>query len=257
MIACIMQPTYLPWMGYFDLIAQSDVFVFLDTVSFSRQSWQQRNRIATPQGPRWLTVPVLYHRDQAITDVQIDNTKPWRRKHWASLVMNYSRAPFWLEYLPVIESIYAREWSSLPQLNIAIIEALCDLAGITAEFVLASALGPVSADREGKLVEICRRLGAETYLSPIGSISYLQTDAAFVAGGIALEFHTFDHPTYVQPGSSFESHLSFLDALVNVGPDAARLMERGRGPARSLAEVHASEAPGPEPPDGDRYAAPR
>lgn len=257
MIACIMQPTYLPWMGYFDLIDQSDTFVLLDTVAFSRQSWQQRNRIATPQGPLWLTVPVLHHDDEPIRDVQIDNTKPWRRKHWASLAMHYRRAPFWPEYLPAIEAIYAREWSSLAQLNIAIIETLCDLAGITGEFVLASALGPVSAAREGKLVEICRRLGADTYLSPMGSISYLHSDAAFVAEGIALKFHAFDHPTYAQPGSSFESHLSFLDALVNAGPDATRLMKRGRGPARSLAEVHASEAPGPEPPDGDRYAAPR
>jgi len=89
----VMQPTYLPWMGLFDLIDQADVFVFYDTVQFEKQSWQQRNRIRTPGGPQWLTVPVYQSLGQPITDVRINNTARWRHKHWQSLVTYYRRAP--------------------------------------------------------------------------------------------------------------------------------------------------------------------
>ncbi|MGO9903230.1 MAG: WbqC family protein [Solirubrobacteraceae bacterium] len=241
MIVSIMQPTYLPWMGYFDLIEQSDVFVFLDTVAFSRQSWQQRNRIATPQGPLWLTVPVRHQAKQLIGDVEIDNTQAWRHKHWMSFTTYYRRAPFWDAYAPALEAIYAREWILLSPLNIAIIDTLCELAEIKRRFVSAGELGGLSENREGKLVEICRRLEARTYLSPIGSLTYLESDTGFAAAGIELTFHNFRHPTHRQAGDGFMSHLSFLDALMNVGPEAASLMRAGRGPGLTLAEARAEQ----------------
>jgi WbqC-like protein family len=237
MIVSIMQPTYLPWIGYFDLIDQSDAFVFLDTVAFSRQSWQQRNRIATPQGPLWLTVPVQRHPDQPIAEVTIDNGRPWRRKHWASLEMNYRRAPFWPEYSPALEHIYDREWTSLAQLNSELIRALADLAGVAANFVPASALGELGGGRDGRLVEICRHLGGDAYLSPMGALAYLETDTGFAAAGIDLTFQNYHHPVYRQPGTGFQAHLSFLDALMNLGPEAASVMRDGRRPSHTLAQA--------------------
>jgi hypothetical protein len=243
MIVCIMQPTYLPWLGYFDLIDQSDVFVLLDTVAFSRQSWQQRNRIATPQGPLWLTVPVQRDPDQPIAEVMIDNARPWRRKHWASLEMNYRRAPFWPEYSPELRHIYDREWTSLAQLNIELIRLLCRLAAIPADFVPASALGPLDGGRDARLVEICRHLGGDTYLSPLGALAYLEADTGFAAAGIDLTFQNYRHPTYLQPGTAFQAQLSFVDALMNVGPQAAAVMRDGRGPSYTPAQARASALP--------------
>lgn len=244
MIAAIMQPTYLPWIGYFDLIDQSDAFVLLDTVAFSRQSWQQRNRIATPQGPLWLTVPVQRDPDQPIAEVTIDNGRPWRRKHWGSLEMNYRRAPFWAECSPALQHIYDREWTSLAQLNIELIQQLCTLAGIPANFVLASALGELGGGRDARLVEICRHLGGETYLSPLGALAYLEADTGFAAAGIELTFQNYRHPSYLQPGGAFQAHLSFLDALMNVGPEAASVMRDGRGPSHSVAQARQAALPG-------------
>lgn len=242
MIAAIMQPTYLPWIGYFDLIDQSDVFVLLDTVAFSKQSWQQRNRIATPDGPIWLTVPVARRPDQPIAEVKIDNQRPWRRKHWASLEMNYRRAPFWPQHSPALHDVYDREWTSLAQLNIELIRVLATLAGIPGDFVAASALGSPDASREGRLVQICRHLGADTYLSPLGSLGYLADSTAFADAGIELRFQHYEHPTYAQRGPVFATHMSFVDALLNVGPDAGAVMREGRRPSYTPAEARALAA---------------
>ncbi len=243
MIVCIMQPTYLPWIGYFDLIDQSDTFVVLDTVALSRQSWQQRNRIATAQGPLWLTVPVQRQPDQPIAEVTIDNARPWRRKHWASLEMNYRRAPFWPEYSPALRRVYDREWTSLADLNLELIQLLCTLAGIPGDFILASALGPLAGGRDGRLVEICRHFGADTYLSPLGALAYLEADTGFADAGIDLTFQNYRHPTYPQPWTPFQDHVSFVDALMNIGPEAAAVMRDGRRRSHTLAQARAVVSP--------------
>jgi hypothetical protein len=239
MIVCIMQPTYLPWIGYFDLIDQSDAFVVLDTVAFSRQSWQQRNRIAAPQGPIWLTVPVRRVPDQPIGEVEIDNGRPWRRKHWASIEMNYRRAPHWDSCAPALAPVYEREWMRLAELNLALIHCLCELSGVKGSFVLASQMPEAAGAREQRLVDICRALGADTYLSPLGALDYLQTSTGFAEAGIELRFQAYEHPTYPQATASFASHLSFLDALVNLGPSSASVMRAGRRPAMTLTEAQA------------------
>ncbi len=237
MIAAIMQPTYLPWIGYFDLIDQSDVFVFLDTVAFARRSWQQRNRIATPGGPIWLTVPVLRRTDEPIADVAINNDEPWRRKHWTSIEMSYGRAPFWGEYRPALEPLYQREWTRLCELNVTLIRTLCELSGIDANVVRASELGPLEGAKEELLAAICRHLAADTYLSALGSLAYLADSTVFADAGIDLRFQAYEHPEYPQPGAEFTSHLSFLDAILNAGPSSAAVMREGRGPAMTLAEA--------------------
>lgn len=246
MIACIMQPTYLPWIGYIDLIDQSDTFVFLDNVALSQgRSWQQRNRIATPQGPLWLTVPVLRRAGQLISEVRIDNTQPWRRKHWTAISMHYRATPHWERYGPALCAVYEREWNLLAELNIVLIELLCDLAGVKAHFVRASTLEPLAGERVAKLVEICRRVGADTYLSPLGSLEYLRSSDEFDLAEIDLVFHTYQHPAYRQASGSFLDHLSFLDALMNLGETATGVMRSGRRPSLRRGELADTEpAPG-------------
>ena len=237
MIASIMQPTYLPWIGYFDLIDQSDVFVFLDTVEFSRQSWQQRNRIGTPQGPIWLTVPVRHQQHQAIKDVLIDNTKTWRRKHWGSLATNYRRSPYWEVCAGALEPIYEHEWTELAELNIALIETMCGIARIDVPLVRASGLRSGTGERVQNLVAICTEIGADTYLSPLGASAYLGSATAFKRANIDLFFHHYQHPTYLQATAGFIDHLSFIDALMQLGGEAATAMRSGRRSNLQIADV--------------------
>jgi hypothetical protein len=237
MIVAIMQPTYLPWMGYFDLIDQSDVFMFLDTVAFSRQSWQQRNRILTGQGVQWLTVPTHHVEGAPICDIAIDNARPWRRKHRLAIEQSYRKKPYWSELAPSLDQIYSREWESLAELNIALIRACSEILGVGAQFERTSSLPPSAERGEGALVELCGRFGATTYLSPPGSFSYLRSDATFAEHGIRLAFQHFEHPTYSQGGQDFVPYLSVVDVLVNTGSRAAAVMRRGRRPPLSVREM--------------------
>jgi WbqC-like protein family len=230
MIAAVMQPTYLPWMGYFDLVDQADVFVLLDTVAFSRQSWQQRNRILVDGAAQWLTVPVRHAMGAPIREIAIDTTRPWRRKHWGSLEQAYRRAPFWAEERTHLEPVYEREWALLAELDVSLIRMLATRLGTDTELVLASSLAPTSGAREEALVDLCRQVGATTYLSPAGAAAYLDSDAPFAAHGIELRFHDYEHPAYPQGSDAFVSHLSVVDLLANVGPGALETIRSGRRP---------------------------
>lgn len=237
MIAVVMQPTYLPWIGYFDLIDQSDVFVFLDTVQFEKQSWQQRNRIKTAKGTLWLTVPVYQSLKQKIVDVGIDNTKIWRRNHWMSLVNNYHRAPFWTTCGPKLETEYNQEWVRLTEFNIHLIGMFCDMLQIRPRFVRTSEMPDIEGQKTGLLTNICKALGADTYLSPVGSWAYLDSNAEFRNKGISLVFHQYEHPTYQQLYGAFVPYLSVVDLLMNMGPKAIEIIRSGRKASKSSEEM--------------------
>jgi hypothetical protein len=240
MIAAIMQPTYLPWPGFFDLLDQSDVFVFLDTVQFEKQSWQQRNRIKTPSGPLWLSVPCVRSFGQRIADVSIDGTTHWRRKHWMSIVANYSSAPYWREYRGPLETVYTSEWKHVADLNIHLIKLLTNQLGIRATMLRSSELAASDRTRAARLVEICVQLGADVYLSPRGSSAYLQSEEEFAAHGIRLAFQHYEPPAYPQRYAPFVPYLSVLDLLLNVGPGALELLRSGRRPWLSIADLAAA-----------------
>jgi hypothetical protein len=236
--AAVMQPTYLPWLGYFDLIDQSDVFVFLDTVQFTKQSWQQRNRVKTPQGAAWLTVPVHQSLGQKITDVGIREPEKFRHKHWSSIVANYGRTPFWAAVSPRFKALYEQPIDKLCELNIAIIQAIADELKLTTLFVRTSELPPIEGHKADMLVNLCRYLEVDVYLSPMGARDYLTDDAAFTAAQQRLEFHVYQHPTYPQLFGEFVPYMCALDALFNAGPEeTARLMRSGRRPSLSVTQL--------------------
>lgn len=232
MILVVMQPTYLPWAGYFDLIDQSDLFMLYDDVQFEKQSWQQRNRIKTPLGKQWLTVPVYQSSAQRITDVRIVQTNTssdWRRKHWKSLVMNYQKAPFWSSYGSLLEEAYREEWRQLAELNIHLIRRICEWLGLFPKFVRASELSyPASINKADRLIAFCKMFEADVYLSPAGSRSYLESDEPFQKNKISLVFQHYEHPEYPQLYGEFTSHLSVLDLLMNTGPQALDIIRSGR-----------------------------
>lgn len=228
MIAAIMQPTYLPWMGYFDLMDISDVFVLLDTVQFEKQAWQQRNRIKTRENTAtWLSVPVRQDLGQRIRDVNIDISSPWQRKHWGSIEQYYKRAPYWKSYSEDLSEIYAKPWESLYKLNFALIHFLKDKLGISTRIIQASDI-PVSGEKVGLLVNVCHHLGANAYLSPGRAADYIEKDNIFASEGITLRYHRYVHPVYQQLFGEFLPYMSVIDLLFNQGHQSLEVIRSGR-----------------------------
>lgn len=227
----IAQPTYLPWLGYFDLLDQVDQFVLLDSVQFEKQSWQQRNRIKTPTGLQWLTVPVVFRGrlDQRIADVEIREPEFWR-DHLRAIELNYRRAPFFEQYFEALSELIRCEAGGLKlsRLTIALVRWFTEVFGIKTPMVRSSEL-PVQGKRTELLAEICTSRGATAYLSPLGSAEYLLSELAILADrGIQVTFHRYEHPVYKQLFLPFQPYASVLDLLFNEGGDALAIIRSGR-----------------------------
>lgn len=218
MIVTIHQPQYLPWIGYFDKINQVDAFCFLDNVQFKKNEWQNRNRIKTAQGWQWLTVPVKHRFPQTIEEVEINDSVNWRRKHLQALATNYKKTPYFDEYIEFFEDVYSNEWELLSELNIYVIEKLCSILNLKTKRVLTSSL-TLSEDPTDRLIDICRALNADTYLSGKDGAKYMDL-GRFEEKGIDVLFQDFQHPVYPQLYGAFESCLSIVDMLFNCGPDS-------------------------------------
>jgi hypothetical protein len=215
--AVISQPTWLPYLGYLELVAAADVFVFLDDVQFARRSWQSRNRILTRDGELMLTVPVKKHdRESLITDILIDDAQPWREKHLASLRHAYAGRPGFAEGMAFMEAQLARPTQRLADLTSGLIEAAAAELGFATEFVKASDLACPGA-RSEHLLALCRAVGATAYLSTGGSADYMAQDGVFEAAGFPVRFRSHQPTPYPQGGGPFTPYMSFLDALMNLG----------------------------------------
>lgn len=225
MRAVILQPMYLPWIGYFNLIDQSDVFVFLDDVQFSVQSWQQRNKIKTSQGWLWLTVPILREFGSKIKEIKVNNNINWSKKHWASVRQNYSKAPYFKEYSKPFEEIYSQEWEYLADLDITLIKVITTTLGLKTEFVLSSELA-VEGEKTERVINILEKLGASEYISGPAAKSYIEVEK-FTEAGITLYWHEYEHPVYPQLYGEFIPYLSVIDLLFNCGPESKRYIRKG------------------------------
>lgn len=215
MIVSAHQPAYLPWLGLFDKIARSDAFCILDTAQFSSGDFINRNRIKSPRGAIWLTVPVHAQNRVPICGVRIRDDG-WRRKHVAALAHCYLKAPFYDRYAPEIADVLERPHSSLNELTARLLRVLLRQLGIGTLLVFAS-----DHDFAGKksdyLLDMCRGLGATSYISGARGRNYLDAEA-FSAAGIGVEFQNYRHPVYPQRFGAFVPNLSVLDLLFNVGP---------------------------------------
>ncbi len=228
----VLQPGFAPWLGYFDQMIRADVFLHYDTAKFDKNGWRNRNRILTWNGITWLTVPVSAHHGQQIKDVRISNTSDWARKHMATLRQAYAKAPCREECLAALEPILERRWDYLIDLDIALVDVLVESFGIDCQrgFVSDHAVG---GDRTEKLVNLCKAVGAETYLTGDAATDYLETDR-FAAAGITVEWQRYNHPRYPQcrwrkAGSeqpAFVPYLSVLDLFMNCGKDSGSLLHR-------------------------------
>jgi len=235
MKCAIMQPTYLPWAGYFNLMASVDSFVFLDDVQYERSSWQNRNRVLVNGTAHWITVPAVRNElSQPINTVEIDDTQLWRRKHGRLLEQTYGKHPFGKEALEMVEIFSASSLSRLVDMNIRLIDHCAGKLGIKARTACASELN-IEAPRSVRLVKICQHLSCEEYLSPIGSADYLAEDGVFDKGPVKLSFQAYDVAPYKQKGSKeFVSHLSIVDVVANLGWEQAAAYVRGEYAGETL-----------------------
>lgn len=221
----VLQPGYLPWLGFFDQIKRSDAFVYYDDVQFDKHGWRNRNRIKTPAGPLWLTVPVRNggRHGQKILEVEIDNRMPWARKHVAAVAQNYARAPYLKQYLPPLEALLGRHWDSLVELDIAVVGLMCEWLGLRPTVARSSRLG-IGGGQSERLLEICRHFEADTYLSGDSAKDYLDLDL-FESAGVRVNWQNYRHPGYRQLHGDFMPYLSALDLVLNMGPESIQILE--------------------------------
>ncbi len=224
----IMQPTFLPWVGYFALMDSVDRFIFLDDVQFDKRSWQQRNRIKTGNGPLWLSVPVLTkgRRDQTIADVQLHPDLKFSETALKTLEHSYAKAPYFEPVSAAVKPAFYQSESGLCALNIALIEAISGLIGLQVDCVLSSQT-PVTSSKAQRLADLCQHYGATDYISPPGSRDYLEGDTALETAGISLSYFTYDHPIWPQLHGAFEPYMCTLDLLMNDLPNALSIIRSG------------------------------
>lgn len=221
----ILQPSYLPWLGYFDQMAKCDRFVVYDDVQFDKNGWRNRNRIKTPQGPQWLTVPVLI-RGRDFPDnreVEINNTTGWQAKQLKSIIQNYGRAPFFDHYAGELEKVLTRPWRFLIDLNLEFLYLLIRQLGLTTSLVLSSELNIPKSGKTERLLAICRQLGADSFLEGDKGKNYID-ETGFRNAGIQLDYQSYQHPVYQQMYGQFIPYMSVIDLLFNHGTEALEIL---------------------------------
>lgn len=224
----ILQPGYLPWLGFFEQLHRADAFVLLDDVQYDKHGWRNRNRIKTAAGAQWLTVPVKNERGERtlVRDVSIDNRHDWRKKHHSSIRQNYRKAPYFDRYRRLFEEGYSREWDLLVDLDVFFIEGLCSFLGLDTGKVVRSSALAAGGGRQERLVAICRELGADTFYEGASGRSYIDEDF-FRENGIRVEFQDYRHPVYRQLYGDFVPFLSVVDLLFNHGDESLAVLSGG------------------------------
>jgi hypothetical protein len=215
----IHQPEHLPWAGFFAKASRADKLVLLDNVQFRKNYFQNRNRILTPTGVGWLTVPVLSkgHTHSVLHDLHINNTdRRWRLRCWRMILESYGRHPFFATYRDFLEDMYTQEWDLLTVLNEHVIRQFCTWLGLDIAIQRASDLN-VSGSSSQLLLEICRATGATEYIAGPSARDYLD-ESLFDAAGIRVRHAWYEQQPYPQGGSAaFVESLSMLDVLFNCG----------------------------------------
>lgn len=218
----IMQPSYIPYIGYFDLILRSDMFVFLDDVQYTKNDWRNRNKIKTSNGDCWLTIPVK--RDAKLISDVVTTDESFKEKHLKTIGMNYKKAPyFYSVYKMLQKSIcpYGRLYSSW----ILIVQDIMSYLGIPFDFYYSSSF-KVDESKTDRLIKLCKYLNADEYLSPNGAEPYLEPEK-FEKAGIKLIWQNYKHPEYNQLWGDFIPNMSIIDLLFNHGRDSERFISTG------------------------------
>jgi hypothetical protein len=227
MRVAIMQPTYLPWSGYFGLMQSVDLFIFLDSVQFAKRSWQQRNQIKTPQGSLWLTIPVLSKgkQEQTIREVMINQDADFSSQHRKAIEMNYKKARFFDAYGKTLLDKLQEPTKYMAEVTLGLIHEMKNALGIETKTALSSKLNAQGAKAD-LLAALCQEVGATEYISPPGSRVYLEESNAFKEIGIRVSYFDFHHPEYSQLFGSFLPFMSCIDLLFNCGSESLEMIKK-------------------------------
>lgn len=219
----ILQPSYIPWRGYFDQINQADLFIFYDDAQYDKHGWRNRNQIKTTQGNQWLTIPV--HSKGVcdgipINDIRIDWSKSWAKKHLKALTYAYSKAPFWKSHQAWINLIYERKDTFLADFTIDITIELAAKLGITnTKFIRSSEIENVSGKKTDRLINILENVNATQYISGPSAQDYVDKEK-FIKAGIPIEYMQYQYKDYPQLHGEFDSNVTALDLLLMTDSNA-------------------------------------
>jgi len=225
MRCAIVQPSYIPWRGYFDMIRKADIFVFYDCVQYDDRGWRNRNQIKTQDGLKWLTIPVRSRGAQThciqIKDIPIVWDTAWHKKHLNAISHSYAKAPYVDQYVCLLENYYERRYALLADLTCDLTIALARELGVhRTEFVRSSTLTG-EGKKTDRLLSILRQLGASHYISGPTARSYMESEK-FDAAGITIEYMNYQYPEYLQLHGSFMPNVSIIDLLLMAGRDAGK-----------------------------------
>jgi hypothetical protein len=224
----IHQPNFLPYPGFFTKVYHADLLVIGDHVQYSNKSFINRNKIKTQHGEKWLTVPIIHNLPQPINKVLINNNpinnRRWNYIHLETLRINYSKANYYHTYIDIFKDVYTRQWDYLVELNIEFIKKILEILDIKIDIKLTSQLN-ISGEKTDQIINICKELNADTYISGIGGKNYLNEEE-FKRNSIKLLYNKFDCPVYNQQFNTlgFIPNLSIIDMLFNVGEKTLNLL---------------------------------
>ena len=226
MRVAILQPSYLPWLGFFNQMHRSDQFILYDDVQFTRRDWRNRNRVRVLEGSAWLTVPVIQKNkyDQSLLETKIDNSTSWKRKHLETIRCHYSKTPFFDMYFPWCEKVFNSDWNFLLDLSLETIQYLKGELKINTPLLRSSELGE-SGNKTERLISICKQLGATKYLSGDSARNYI-SEKDFSDQGIELEYQEYQHPEYPQRYEGFVPFLSTIDLVFNCGDKSIEFLKQ-------------------------------
>ena len=224
MILTAHQPVYLPWLGLFHKIALAETFVYFDQVQYLPKDWMNRNKIRTKSGSIWLTVPVLRkgYRDLKTSEIEINNSINWQKKHLRSISLNYKKSPYFENYIPFFEDVYSRKWKFLGELNEYMLKWFLDELGIKVNFLNANDF-KFQGEKSSLILNMCKELNASTYIFGMLGKDYADVQE-FEKNNIGLIFQNYNHPKYSQLYREFISHMSVIDLLFNHGPKSLEII---------------------------------
>lgn len=228
----ILQPSYIPWRGYFHQIQKADTFIFYDDVQYETRGWRNRNLVKTPNGLRWLSIPVLNKGSIAnatpINEILIDRTQNnWREKHWKTLRQSYKKAPFFNRYEKLLTEFYCRDYNFLADFTIDFTIALARELGIEKTVFHRSSNFPAQGEKTDRLLSLLKIVGATHYITGAAAKNYLEEEK-FAHAGIALEYMVYDYPEYEQLYPPFDARVSILDLLFMTGKEAPKYIRAAR-----------------------------
>jgi hypothetical protein len=226
MICAIHQPNYLPYLGFFEKASRCDIFVLYDTTQFRKNNYQNRNRLCSPGGWQWITVPVTHSFGQKIHKVEINKPQKALKNNWAKIKTLYGKAPYFNLYSEIFENIYEKEYTYIADLSCDLIFAICNILGIKIKIIRSSRLTAVETKSSQALVDLCKMVDADTYISGKSGINYLDLDL-FKKSSIEVKFQNYVHPVYEQfNNNKFQQNMSMLDLIFNHGEVSLEIMRQ-------------------------------